>query len=186
MIIFTHICMHDRMCPPPDAYQAYLQESSVACILAMYYTLHTATRKDKTALMRVLGTLATCHQDRAFQDTFLHSLVAALIPMADDFSTEDFCTVVFDEFFFTNINRENVMRHVMKLVWYIHPKLPPARLDTLQKVLQPGPHHGEAIQALFEKFQSRVQEFQDIQNQPAPMNEMDSPLMAVPTPAPIQ
>lgn len=61
--------------PPPDAYQAYLQESSVACVLAMYYTLHTATRKDKTALMRVLGTLATCHQDRAFQDTFLHSLV---------------------------------------------------------------------------------------------------------------
>lgn len=64
--------------PPPDAYQAYLQESSVACILAMYYTLHTATRKDKTALMRVLGTLATCHQDRAFQDTFLHSLVSVL------------------------------------------------------------------------------------------------------------
>lgn len=66
--------------------------------------------------------------------------VAALIPMADDFATEDFCTVVFDEFFFTNINRENVMRHVIKLVWYIHPKLPPARLDTLQKALQPGPH----------------------------------------------
>lgn len=65
--------------------------------------------------------------------------VAALIPMADDFSTEDFCTVVFDEFFFTNISRENVMRHVMKLVWYIHPKLPPVRLDTLQKALQPGP-----------------------------------------------
>ncbi|KAK4294919.1 hypothetical protein Pmani_032489 [Petrolisthes manimaculis] len=172
--------------PPPDAYQAYLQESSVACILAMYYTLHTATRKDKTALMRVLGTLATCHQDRAFQDTFLHSLVAALIPMADDFSTEDFCTVVFDEFFFTNISRENVMRHVMKLVWYIHPKLPPVRLDTLQKALQPGPLQGEAIQALYEKFQTRVQEFQEVQNQPTPMNEMDSPLMAVPTPAPIQ
>lgn len=32
------------------------------------------------------------------------------------------------------------MRHVMKLVWYIHPKLPPARLDTLMKALQPGPH----------------------------------------------
>lgn len=66
--------------------------------------------------------------------------MAALIPMAEDFATEDFCTVVFDEFFFTNINRENVMRHVIKLVWYIHPKLPPARLDTLQKALQPGPH----------------------------------------------
>ena len=60
--------------------------------------------------------------------------------MTDDFSTEDFCTVVFDEFFFTNISRENVMRHVMKLVWYVHSKLPSARLDTLMKALQPGAH----------------------------------------------
>lgn len=51
-------------------------------------------------------------------------------------------------------------------------------------------HHfmlqGEAIQGLYEKFQARLREFQDVQNQPTPMTEMDSPLMAVPTPAPIQ
>ena len=69
-------CVYVLLGPPPDAYQAYLQESNVACVLAMYYTLHTANRRDKVALMRVLGTLATCHQNRAYQDTFLHSLVS--------------------------------------------------------------------------------------------------------------
>ncbi|KAL7640276.1 UNVERIFIED_CONTAM: hypothetical protein RMT77_009690 [Armadillidium vulgare] len=171
--------------PPPDAYQAYLQESSVACVLAMYYTLHSATRKDKVALMRVLGTLATCHQNRAFQDTFLHSLVASLIPMAEDFSTEDFCTVVFDEFFFTNNGRENILRHVMKLVWYVHPKLPPARLTSIMKCLQPNMHQGEASINLYDKLKQRVKDFLDAQNQPSATGDIDSPLMAVPTPAPV-
>lgn len=47
-------------------------------------------------------------------------------------------------------------------------------------------NQSESSQNLYDKFQNRVQEFQDGQNQPAPLNEMDSPLMAVPTPAPIQ
>lgn len=62
--------------PPPDACQAYVQESSVASILAMYYTLHSARQKDRVGLMRVLGTLANCKNDRAFEDPFLHSLVS--------------------------------------------------------------------------------------------------------------
>lgn len=62
--------------PPPDACQAYVQESSVASIIAMYYTLHTSKHKDKVGLMRVLGTLANCDSDRAFEDPFLHFLVS--------------------------------------------------------------------------------------------------------------
>lgn len=62
--------------PPPDACQAYVQESSVASIIAMYYTLHTAKHKDRVGLMRVLGALANCDSDRAFEDPFLHFLVS--------------------------------------------------------------------------------------------------------------
>lgn len=64
--------------PPPDACQAYVQESSVASILSMYYTLHTARMKDRVGLMRILGTLAACESDRAFEDPFLHFLVCYL------------------------------------------------------------------------------------------------------------
>lgn len=58
--------------------------------------------------------------------------------MADEFANESFCTVVFDEFFFTSIGKENVVRHLTKLVWYVHYKLPTGRLDTLMKALQPN------------------------------------------------
>ncbi|GFR07136.1 negative elongation factor B [Trichonephila clavata] len=82
--------------PPPDAYQAYIQENGVASVLAMYYTLQNARQKDSHGLMRVLGTLALCENDRAFEDPFLNSLICCLVTnLIDEFSAEDFCTSLF-------------------------------------------------------------------------------------------
>lgn len=61
--------------PAPDAVEAYIQDSSVASIIAMYYTLHTARQKDRVGILRVLAILASCKDDRAYEDPFLHSLV---------------------------------------------------------------------------------------------------------------
>ena len=100
----------------------------------MQYTLQTTRNKDKTGLMRVLGILAQNIRGHPFEDAFLHSLVTGLAGMKEDFEAEDFCTAVFDEFFFTCINVDNVVRHLIRLLWWVHTKLPPARLETLLKV----------------------------------------------------
>ena len=55
----------------------------------------------------------------------------------EEFATEDFCTVIFDEFFFAGLGRDNVPKHLIKLVWYIHPKLSTNRLHTIVKAFQP-------------------------------------------------
>ncbi len=70
-----YIIIISTLGPIPDAVQAYIQESSVASIIAIYYTLHTARIKDRVGLMRILGSLSNCDSDRAFEDPFLHSLV---------------------------------------------------------------------------------------------------------------
>lgn len=62
--------------PAPDAVEAYIQESCVASIIAMYYTLHTARQRDRVGILRVLAILASCKDDRAYEDPFLHSLVS--------------------------------------------------------------------------------------------------------------
>lgn len=62
--------------PAPDSVEAFIQESSVASIIAMYYTLHTARQKDRVGILRVLAVLASCKNDRAYEDPFLHSLVS--------------------------------------------------------------------------------------------------------------
>jgi len=58
--------------------------------------------------------------------------------MSDEFSNESFCTVIFDEFFLAGLARDNVTRHLLKLLWYIYPKLPSLRLHSLLKTLQPN------------------------------------------------
>lgn len=172
--------------PVPDAVQAYVQESSVACIISMYYTLHTARSRDRVGLMRVLGVLATSESDRAFDDPFLHFLVSLLIHLADEFATEDFCTVIFDEFFYAGLTRENVMRHVMKLLWYVYHKLPSSRLNTLMKVLQPTSQHTEVLHTLYDSLQEKIGSQNEPPAIPPNLDYLESPLMSVPTPAPLQ
>lgn len=170
--------------PLPDAVEAYLQESSVASILAMYYTLHVTKHKDRVGLLRILAVLANCRDDRAFEDPFLHSMVALLIHMTDEFTTADFCTGLFDEFFFAGLTRDNVTRHLLKLLWYIYPRLPPNRLHTLLKALQPTNQHTEKVHNLYQNLQEKI----NAQQEPVLPPEMDidinSPLISVPTPAP--
>ncbi|KAK4877719.1 hypothetical protein RN001_010225 [Aquatica leii] len=170
--------------PLPDAVEAYIQESAVASILAMYYTLHVTRHKDRVGLLRILTVLGICKDDRAFEDPFLHSMVALLIHMTDEFATADFCTGLFDEFFFAGLTRDNVTRHLLKLLWYIYPRLPPNRLHTLLKALQPTNQHIEKVHTLYQSLQEKI----NAQQEPVLPPEMDidinSPLMSVPTPAP--
>nr|CAD7404193.1 unnamed protein product [Timema cristinae] len=96
-----------------------ISESSVTSILAMYYTLHSARSKDRVGLMRILGTLANCHNDRAFEDPFLHSL------------------------------------------------------------------HNETVRRLYESLLERIGNQQEPAVVPTNMDHLDSPLLSVPTPAPL-
>lgn len=168
--------------PPPDACEAYMRESSVCGVLAMYYTLHAAKFRDRGALLRILSILGSCKDGRAYEDPFLHALVALLIQLPDEFQGEDFSTVLFDEFFFAGLSKDNVTRHLLKLLWYIHPKLPETRIHTLMKALQPGTQHNESVHKLYEILQQKM----TTQVEPIPstseMEYLDSPLMSVPTP----
>ena len=103
-----------------------------------------------------------------------------MIPMADEFVHEMFCTVVFDEFFFTAIAKENVVRHLTKLVWYVHHKLPAGRLDTLMKALQPSPQSAEHVHQVYKLLVQRIEAHQVNPTQVGPTD--DNPLINVPTP----
>lgn len=171
--------------PAPDSVEAFIQQSSVASIIAMYYTLHTARMKDRVGILRILAVLASCKNDRAYEDPFLHSLIALLIPMAEEFVHEEFCTGLFDEFLFAGLTRDNVTRHMLKLLWYIHMKLPPGRLKTLMKALQPTAQHNESVHSLYSSLQERIGvAIQESAAQETTDVDFDSPLKSVPTPGP--
>lgn len=182
--------------PPPDAYQAYVQENAVASVLALYYTFHTARQRDRTGVMRVLGSLAGAEGQRAYQDPFLHTLVGHLALMADDFAQEDFCTVVFDEFFLSGLSgntpasgapatlpttegASSAARHLLRLLWHVHAKLPPARLQGLMKTLQPLVQANEGLKPAVQALQDKVKDLTPPAVEP---ESPDSPLLSVPAP----
>ena len=57
--------------------------------------------------------------------------------MRDDFEAEDFCTVVFDEFFLSLINNDNIVRHLLRLLKFVHTKVSSKRLEDLMKLTEP-------------------------------------------------
>uniref|UniRef100_A0A0K2UB82 Uncharacterized protein n=2 Tax=Lepeophtheirus salmonis TaxID=72036 RepID=A0A0K2UB82_LEPSM len=124
--------------PPPEACQIFIEKNFVATTLAMHYALQVARSKDKTGVKRILGLLSNSVKGHPFQDTFMHCLVTSLTMMREDFESEDFCTVVFDEFFFTNITCESYVRHLLRLLWAVYTKINATRLKNLMKLAEPG------------------------------------------------
>lgn len=105
--------------------------------------------------------------------------------MSEEFANEDFCTGLFDEFLFAGLTRDNVTRHMLKLLWYIHAKLPTVRLSTLMKSLQPTAQHHENVHKLYESLQERIgTTIQEIPPAEPMDTDFDSPLKSVPTPGP--
>ncbi|CAG2109526.1 unnamed protein product [Medioppia subpectinata] len=145
--------------PPPDSYQQFISEDRLASILAIYYTLQVTKQKDKQAVMRVLGTLAASHDNRALDDQYLHILVNNLISMAEDFSSEEFCAVVLDEVFIPALTYGNVVHHMMKLLSHTYQHIPKQRLENTIKILESFSYHNENSKTLFTELQTKVTEF---------------------------
>lgn len=104
--------------------------------------------------------------------------------MGDEFVHEEFCTGLFDEFLFAGLTRDNVTRHMLKLLWYIHAKLPPARLATLMKALQPTAQHNESVHLLYASLQERIGAAIQESTLQEPVDvDFESPLKNVPAPA---
>ena len=110
--------------------------------------------------------------------------VSSLIHVPEEFIAADFCTALFDEFFFAGLTRDNVARHLLKLLWYVYPKLPMNRLHTLMKALQPTHQHSDKVHILYHSLQEKINSQQESVISVDIDIDVNSPLMSVPTPAP--
>ncbi|NXX83302.1 NELFB factor, partial [Urocolius indicus] len=169
----------------PEAFTKFLQENRIACEIGLYYILHITKQRNKNAFLRLLPALVETFSDLAFSDIFLHLLTGNLTLLADEFALEEFCTSVFDGFFLTACSRkENVHRHVLRLLLHLHHKVAPAKLEALQKALEPTKQSGEAVKELYtqltEKLELRKPSPAEVTEAPS----MELPLPTVPTPAP--
>lgn len=168
--------------PPSQLFMIFIKESEVAAMTALYYTLQVCRHRDKFALCQILPNLTICQSERHYDDTFLHSLVSYLISMSEEFANEDFCEIVFGHFFKPGLSKQNVLRHMLRLLYYIHPKVHQDKLTTVMETLKPNQGHSDIIRTTYSALTEKIESYQPSPTTPA--ERLDSPLMSVPAPTP--
>ncbi|KAJ7396501.1 Negative elongation factor B [Pitangus sulphuratus] len=168
----------------PEAFTKFLQENRIACEIGLYYILHITKQRNKNAFLRLLPALVETFSDLAFSDIFLHLLTGNLTLLGDEFALEEFCTSLFDGFFLTACSRkENVHRHVLRLLLHLHHKVAPAKLESLQKALEPTKQSGEAVKELYNQLTEKLELRKPSPAEVTETPSMELPLPTVPTPA---
>ena len=95
------IAIIDHTGPPPEAYQAFIEDNTVGTTLAMHYTIQVTKNKDKIAVKRVLGILAPSVKNHPFEDVFLHNLISYLIQVKKYYLIINMC-IELPTYFFLN------------------------------------------------------------------------------------
>uniref|UniRef100_A0A8C6P3B7 Negative elongation factor complex member B n=1 Tax=Nothobranchius furzeri TaxID=105023 RepID=A0A8C6P3B7_NOTFU len=145
---------------PAAVPDVYLQDNRVACEMGLYYVLHIAKLRNKNALQRLLPALGELdtYNDMAFGDIFLHLLTGHLTLLSDEFGSEEFCSVVFDGFLLTSFSsKENVHRHILRMLLHLHHKVLPSCLETLMKTLEPPKQCSEPLKELYSQLTEKLE-----------------------------
>ncbi|KAM4663359.1 negative elongation factor B [Discoglossus pictus] len=168
----------------PDVFTKFLQENRIACEVGLYYMLHITKQRNKNFLLRLLSALKETFNDSATADIFLHLFTSNLTLLSEEFGSEEFCTSIFDNFFLTYCaKKENVHRHVLRLLLHLHHKVAPTKMESLQKALEPSKTSGDPVKDLYTQLNEKLQ--QKKTSSPAPEPEppaMELPLHPVPAP----
>lgn len=142
--------------PPEDAFVTFVAEDPLCALLTIYYTFVICKQKDKKAITRILSTLSNTHESRAFENPFLHNLISYLASMAEEFSSDDFSSIVFEGFLIPGLMIKNTAHHMMKLLWHVHSHLPEERLQLIKTTLQSCHLESEHARQLYQQLNERL------------------------------
>ncbi|XP_037536580.1 negative elongation factor B [Nematolebias whitei] len=140
--------------------------------MGLYYVLHIAKLRNKNALQRLLPALVDTYNDMSFGDIFLHLLTGHLTLLSDEFGSEDFCSFVFDGFLLTSFSsKENVHRHILRMLLHLHHKVLPSYMETLMKTLEPPKQCSEPLKDLHSQL---IEKLEAQKKSPPPLDETAS------------
>ena len=102
------------------------------------YNRHTLT----TILPWYVG---TC-QERILDEVTFHTLISSLAAWHEEFAHADFCDLVFDQFLLLLVSNLSVLRHTLRLLWYVLPKMDPQKVVHILTITQPSSEVGSTAQ----------------------------------------
>ncbi|CAH3033818.1 unnamed protein product [Pocillopora meandrina] len=142
-----------------DYFAEITSANSVAFTLAWCYLLHVINQRDRHTLVAILPWFVNTCQERALDEVSLHTLTSSLAAWQEEFTHPDFCDVVFDQFLLPLVSHTSVMRHTLRLLSYIFPKLDPQKVLHILTIAQPSSEHNEAVHDLHAMVVERISNY---------------------------
>ena len=122
-------------------------EACQRIFLCCCYNRHT--------LMTILPWYVGTCQERVLDEVTLHTLISSLAAWHEEFTHADFCDLVFDQFLLLLVSNLSVLRHTLRLLWYVLPKMDPQKVVHILTITQPSSEVGSTAQLTIETSSSK-------------------------------
>ena len=93
---------------------------------------------NRHTLARLLPWLTEPCQERVVDETIWHALISSLVLWQEEFAQTDFCELIFDNFLLVLTSHGNVVRHTLRLLWYVYPKMDAHKVVNVLTATQPS------------------------------------------------
>ena len=93
----------------------------------------------RTMLHTVLPLFAKACKASPPNECLLNLTVKTLARHSEEFQNADYCTLIFDKFLFSWLFQESVLRHSLRLMWFVQNRIEANRMVQLLTATQPTP-----------------------------------------------
>lgn len=106
----------------------------MCCLIALSYVLYAVEKQDFTPFQRLHRAIVESKDQLAYEATFLHAFVSAIIQHAskDQLNDEILFNAIVKNFFLPSISTSVVRHQLMRLVFYVWSRMPAAEITNLK------------------------------------------------------
>ncbi|XP_028394995.1 negative elongation factor B-like [Dendronephthya gigantea] len=138
------------------SFEQSLSEYSICFTVAFYLALHMAKHKHRQALSSLLPAISSSYNNHVLHDAHLHSLITIWACSQEEFTSAEFCEIVFDHFLLTMLSQESVLRQTLRLLHFVYSKMDSNKVVTILTATQPSPENSEVIHELHSSIVDKV------------------------------
>ena len=136
----------------PQTMLDFSEQNPVAQTILSYYVNHLLQTNKRVLLDSLLPKFATILKGQPLNSPLLNLMVHSIVKHSDKFSEQGHCTLLCDEFLFIWLEHEDVLHHVLRILWNVHDKVEGQHMVELLTRTQPSPEHSESVHQLHQKL----------------------------------
>jgi len=136
----------------PESMIEFCKHDPVALTILCFYINYLLQVNKRTILDILLPNFANALQTQPINSALLNLMVHSMLKHVDKFSEPSHCVLLCDKFLFIWLQYEEVLHHILRILWNIHEKVDSQQMVQLLTATQPSSQHSETVHDLHSKL----------------------------------